>query len=67
MGQTLERLMISGSVEECRARGRSPTRWADHIQEITRNMFQDTASRAQDREGWRKLVKKIGADHDSQQ
>ena len=49
-------LLLQGRIEGTRARGRPRRRWVDDIRDWTGLSLVDCARRAQDREGWRKLL-----------
>lgn len=55
----LEKLTVQGKVEGARGRGRSPTRYTDHITRVTGLSFGQCVGAAIHREKWRKIVQRI--------
>jgi hypothetical protein len=71
-GDNLERLVVTGSLEGRRGRGRSPTRWTDQIKETTGYPVVEALRTAACRERWRGVVGRIRSGtssrgHDPQQ
>lgn len=66
-GDNLEKLIVSGNVPGKRARGRSPTRWTDQVQQSTTRPFFQALRDAEDRARWKQLTERIGGNHDHQQ
>lgn len=56
---SVERLMVQGTVDGNRARGRSPTRWADQVKNMLANPLHVCTRKAAAREEWRRLVRRI--------
>lgn len=68
-GDNLEKLMVTGSVEGGRGRGRSPTRWSDQIRKTLAIQFHDAVEAARDRDSWKATISDIlirGGGHDPQ-
>ncbi|KAL4705114.1 hypothetical protein ACJJTC_009745 [Scirpophaga incertulas] len=55
---SVERLVVQGSVEGTRARGRSPMRWTDQVKAAVDGLLYECTRRAAVREEWRRLVKR---------
>ena len=62
----LERLVVSGTMEGQRGRGRSPTRWTDQVKRATGLSVTDALRTAECRDKWRSLVQRFQRGHDPQ-
>ncbi|XP_077292898.1 G-protein coupled receptor Mth2-like [Arctopsyche grandis] len=51
-----ERLVVTGTLDRRRARGRSPKRWSDQINELSGSSLNTAFNLAQNREEWRRIV-----------
>lgn len=58
---SIERLVVQGKVEGTRARGRSPMRWTDQIKSAVGGPLHECTRITADREGWRRIVRRIMA------
>lgn len=61
----LEKLTIQGKVEGFRSRGRSPTRYTDHIVNTTGLSLAQCVRMAADRETWKRTLCKLPLCHDT--
>ncbi|XP_071494734.1 uncharacterized protein [Diadema antillarum] len=52
----LSKIILQGTVQGGRRRGRQKKKWADNIAEWTGKPFAETQALAQDRQRWRRLV-----------
>ncbi|XP_028035907.1 uncharacterized protein LOC114247215 [Bombyx mandarina] len=55
-GGNLEKLIVTGTVDGKRPRGRSPTRWSDQIRTALDSTFHNALHTDRDKNGWRKIV-----------
>lgn len=67
--ESLEKLIVVGSTEGKRSRGRSPTRWTDQVKDSSSSEFYAVVRDALDRNRWRQIIRSRcypDADHDPQ-
>ena len=63
----LSKIILQGTVEGKRRRGRQKKKWADNIEEWTGKTFAETQAIAHDRDKWRRLIRDsiLRCPHDS--
>lgn len=63
---SIERLVVQGTVDGTRPRGRSPMRWTDQVKTVTNGTLYECTRKAAVRDEWRRIVKRATnpGDHD---